>query len=105
MKGRCVKCGSNVALEESKIMKKNVTWVFKCGQCRDTEEKLRIHKCEAKGCNSFQNVQYLMVRNNKRPMTQEHPEYYCQKHLRMRAFQLEIMKVSGQVQRVVKGWW
>jgi len=102
MKGRCVKCGGDITLEKSQIKGKNVIWVFKCNQCTRFEGMEKTHDCDS--CGKKKDVQFIMVRNSKSPQVNK-KEYYCPEHLRARAFQLEIMKLSNMVRKKLGGWW
>lgn len=61
-------------------------------------------ECQVPNCNK-KDIQFIMVRNSTAPMI-NHKEYYCPNHLRMRAFQLEILKLSGKMKKKLNGgWW
>jgi len=61
-------------------------------------------KCQSKNCEITKDVQYIVVRNSRRPMFLGHKEYYCQKHLRFRIAELEFTKVAGIFRKEVRGW-
>lgn len=59
--------------------------------------------CRAKNCLEQKNIQFLLVMNSSRPKI-EHKEYYCPKHLRKRAYQLECLKVTSKITKEIEGW-
>lgn len=59
--------------------------------------------CEAKSCRITKDVTFIMERNSKRPQISI-KHYYCPFHLRRRAFQLELLKLSGEIQAEIRGW-
>lgn len=58
--------------------------------------------CSALKCGKnedcYLGLQYVIVDVG---LQKERKEYYCQKHLRKRIFQLELMKLAGQVRKEV----
>lgn len=56
-------------------------------------------KCQVKDCTEKKHIQYLLVHNHTKPQKEQHKEYYCQKHLRMRAAELEFMRLAGKTRK------
>lgn len=54
-------------------------------------------ECQVTKCNRIDNIQFVMVRNYSNIEHKKHKEYYCPKHLRERAFQLEALRISGNL--------
>lgn len=69
-------------------------------------------KCQAKGCQETVHVQYVIVDGATekdeygiKSTKGKHKEFFCQKHLRRRILMLELMKLSNDVRKEIKGWW
>lgn len=99
----CPKC-NHIAFEKNKYAaenrcpKCNTRLVAKKGEVTLNATVAEINEkwCQKKGCNEMKDVQYVMVRNSSRPMTKQHKEFYCQKHLRERILQLELLRLSNE---------
>ena len=63
---------------------------------------MKDKECFVKDCGMKKDVQYLKVYNKLRPQKEQHREYYCQKHLRLRAAELQFMSFAGDMKTGIR---
>ena len=60
-------------------------------------------RCQALNCRKTKDVQFIYVRRSRKPMTLR-KEFYCPRHLRFRAAELELMRLAGKFRKEIIGW-